>query len=255
MKKVLKGAEPARLIAYRGQYPTDSWNQFKTSTARRREVQQQLISDQGGLCAYCEVDLKPGGYGGHADLRVEHFHPKSDNSTAKNWHLDWPNLLACCHGGSQRDVVDATDRYTSPDHSCDVPKENNNWDDIILSPLHLPAFPPVFKYQRPDGAIQVDQANCQHAGVDHLKAQTTIDNLRLDAERLRNLRRGELNRINELVRREVGRGLSVAEARQRLAKALLRKNDSNQWPKFFTAIRCYLGSAAEEQLHAINYGG
>ncbi|MCF6362018.1 MAG: TIGR02646 family protein [Gammaproteobacteria bacterium] len=192
-----------------------------------------------------------------ADLRVEHFHPKSDNlqPITINWHLEWTNLLACCHGGSNSNVIDAAERHTSPDHSCDVPKGNHDWDNTILNPLHLPASPPAFKYQRIDGAIQVDEHNCGVAGVDPVKAQVTINYLRLDAERLRNLRKGELNRINDLLRKEIQNGLTVPEARKRLAEALLQKNDHHHWPKFFTAIRCYLGSAAEDQLRVIAFDG
>jgi uncharacterized protein (TIGR02646 family) len=256
MKRIIKGDEPERLKAYREARPDNSWEQFNQKDARKREVQERLIEDQGGLCAYCEVDLKPGVDEQLADLRVEHFHPKSDRTTGKNWHLEWSNLLACCHAGSQKGVVDADERYTSPDHhSCDVPKGQHNWDEDIINPLHLPAFPPIFKYQRSNGSIQVDPPNCQQAGLDPTKAQATIDKLRLDAERLRNLRQGELNRINELMISEVAKGLSVAEARQRLAKALLRKDGNNRWPKFFSAIRSYLGSAAEEQLGATKYDG
>ena len=255
MKKVLKGAEPTRLESYRVNNPTNTWEQFTGNRPHKKQVQEQLVSDQRGLCAYCEIDLKPGTNGDLTDLRVEHFHPKSDNAGPANWHLDWHNLLACCHGGSQRNVVDAADRFTSPDNSCDVPKENNDWDNILLNPLHLPASPRVFKIQRSNGAIQVDDDNCDAAGVDRVKAQATIDNLRLNATRLRDLRKAELNRINDLLRIEVSNGLTDDDARRRLAMALLRQNSTNDWPRFFTAIRSYLGSAAEDQLRSIGYDG
>ncbi|MGO3408549.1 hypothetical protein [Marinomonas sp.] len=67
-----------------------------------------------------------------------------DNTPSRNWHLDWQNLLGCCHGGSQRNVVDASQRFTSPESSCDVPKGEKNLDDVILNPLHIPAFPKFF---------------------------------------------------------------------------------------------------------------
>lgn len=266
MKKVLKGADPQQLEHYRAAFPNNSWKQCTqggtTQTRkqavreRRQQIQQQLRTDQGGLCAYCEIDLKPAAADeGVADLRVEHFHPKSDKSTPHNWHLDWNNLLACCHGGSRPDVVEASARHSSPDHSCDVPKGEHDWDGLILNPLQLPAFPCLFSYQRTDGAIQVNRAHCQQAAVDENKAQATIDNLRLDADRLRRMRKGELDKINELLRQLVQQGKSVDAARAHLAKALLRKDSQQQWPKFFSAIRSYLGSAAEEQLRAIDYNG
>jgi uncharacterized protein (TIGR02646 family) len=155
MKNIVKGKEPSVLQQYATRNPGHSWSQFRKDRARCLSVQQQLLSDQGGLCAYCEIDLKGASGNAQADLRVEHFHPKSDTLAAHNWHLDWQNLLAVCHGGSRQDIVDAAERYTSPDHSCDVPKADHDWDVQILNPLLLPAFPSLFRYDRSTGV-----ANC-----------------------------------------------------------------------------------------------
>lgn len=135
MKRVLKGAEPPLLLAYRQKSPQNTWEQFCKSDARKNEIQQQLKADQGGLCAYCEINLLDAAGTDKADFRVEHFHPKSDTSSGMNWHLHWPNLLGCCHGGSRSDVVDASKRATTPDHSCDVPKKDKNLTGVILNPL------------------------------------------------------------------------------------------------------------------------
>jgi len=255
MKAVIKGFEPQKLATYRTNCSTRTWEQFISKKERKKETQRQLVADQGGICAYCEVNLKPASVNRVSDLRVEHFHPKSDNSSPYNWGLDWQNLLACCHGGSQRNVVDASERFSSPDHSCDVPKGKKDLDNVILNPLHLPAFPCLFKIERSSGQISVDSKNCTSAGISEVKAQATIDELRLDAERLRIMRKGELNRINEQLRELMARGKTDSEARDHLAKALLRKDSNNHWPKFFTSIRSYLGSSAETQLQLINYLG
>lgn len=255
MKKIQKCAEPDKLKQYRQLNPTNTWEQCRRNKNCRVQIQDQLKLDQGGLCAYCEIDLKPADGNDAADLRIEHFHPKTDASTQHNWHLDWQNLLACCHGGSRSDVVDSTSRYTSPDHSCDVPKGQNDWDNIILNPLHLPAFPCPFKFNRTDGSISVNVTHCQQAGVDEGKAQATIDNLRLDAKRLRDLRKPVLDELNEQLRKMVLTGYTVEEARIRLTKAVLKKDNHGHWPVFFSAIRSYLGAAAEQQLNTINYNG
>ncbi|MGZ8175194.1 MULTISPECIES: retron Ec78 anti-phage system effector HNH endonuclease PtuB [Methylobacter] len=255
MKKVQKGAEPDKLMQYRQLRPANTWKQCAKDKDRKVQIQNQLKLDQGGLCAYCEIDLKPADGNDAADLRVEHFHPKTDASTQHNWHLDWQNLLACCHGGSRSDVVDSGSRHTSPDHSCDVPKANNDWDDIILNPLHLPASLCLFKFNRADGSISVNIAHCQQAGVDESKAQATIDMLRLDSTRLRNLRERVLNNLNEQLRNMMLTGYTAEEARMRLTKTELKKDDHGNWPAFFSAIRSYLGSAAEQQLNTINYKG
>lgn len=255
MKNIVKGAEPVALAQYAATHPHNSWDQLRKDLPLRRAVQQRLSKDQGGLCAYCEVDLKPATDNGQADLRVEHFHPKSDQVAGHNWHLDWQNLLAVCHGGSQADVVDAAQRHTSPNHSCDVPKGNNDWDTTILNPLQVPSYPCLFQFDRSSGAMQVDRNNCQMAAIDAAKAQATVDNLHLDSARLRNLRKPVLDKLNEQLRNMGHAGIPLEEARQRLARATLTKNANQHWPSFFSAIRNYLGEAAERQLQAIGYRG
>lgn len=256
MKKVLKGFEPKKLSTYRNLKPEASWEEFLNRSSRKLRTREQIVVDQGGLCAYCEVDLQSASSGGLvADLRVEHFHPKSDRSTTHNWALDWQNLLGCCHGGSQRNVIDAARRFTSPDHSCDVPKGNHNWDNVILNPLHLPAFPCLFQYNRSTGAIEVNLEACQKASINSDKAQDTIDKLCLDALRLRTLRKSVLDHVNDQLGHLLSSGKTIEEARAHVAQALLRKDSNGYWPTFFSAIRSYLGVDAEKQLQAIHYIG
>lgn len=217
-----------------------------------------MIDDQGGLCAYCEIDLAPAINGSEADLRVEHFHPKSDTSGSVNWALRWSNLLACCHGGSRPDVVDAASRYgrTKSDHSCDVPKAVKDLDGVILNPLtDIPASPALFAFQRAGGAISVDTSRCSAAGVPHIKAQATIDELGLNVPRLQRLREATLVQINQHLQTLITGGLPMDQARSEVAAALLRKNSNGHWPRFFSAIRSYLGRAAENQLTSIGYDG
>ncbi|NJA05520.1 TIGR02646 family protein [Methylococcaceae bacterium WWC4] len=254
MKKIHKGTEPEQLIQFRQSNPSNTWKQYTADFNRKKQIQDQLKLDQGGLCAYCEIDLKPANNADTADFRVEHFHPKHDSSIY-NWHLDWQNLLACCHGGSCNDVADAANRHTSPDHSCDVPKANKVLDDIILNPIDLPAFPCLFKFNRADGSISVNIAHCQQVGVDEGKVQATIDELHLDAKRLRDLRKPILSTLGSQFERMVAAGEAPEDAKLRLARVALKKDEQGHWPKFFSAIRDYLGNAAEQQLNDIEYNG
>ncbi|CCK77277.1 conserved hypothetical protein [Oleispira antarctica RB-8] len=255
MKKIDKTDAPTKLEAYRRLRPTAKWEKFVDKTNRRKQAQNHIKGDQGGLCAYCEINLKNADENGKADFRVEHFHPKSDYSTVHNWHLDWQNLLGCCHGGSQANVVEAGERHSSPDHSCDVPKGNENWDDVILNPLNIPHTPILFSFNRTDGAISLNNDNCDQVGVDKVKAQATIDNLRLDSDRLRRLRKAALDNVNDSLKELIAEGMKIEDARSRLARGLLRKNDQDHWPAFFSSLRDYLGSAAEHQLTDIGYIG
>ena len=255
MKKIIKGQEPTFLREYQLAHATAPWEQYRKNADRRNQVQEQIREDQGGLCAYCEIDFRRADAFSSADFRIEHFHPKSDNGGEHNWGLDWQNLLGCCDGGSQRDVVDSEKRFTSPDYSCDVPKDNENFDEVILNPLLLPASPNLFTYSRTTGRMEVHIDNCLRAGVDVEKAQNTIDNLRLNAKRLTDLRRPILVHLNRQYNRLVSQGFSAVDARRRLARAILRRNRAGNWPAFFSAIRAYLGKQAEEQLERIGYGG
>jgi hypothetical protein len=49
--------------------------------------------------------------------------------------------------------------------------------------------------------------------------------------------------------------MTIEAAREKVAKGLLRKDKQGNWPKFFSTIRSYLGSAAEQQLEALDYNG
>ena len=104
MKRILKSlVVPPQLEQYiKSVVPSssdDSWDVFcKFCSKAKREVQKQLYEDQRGLCAYCEIEIKPQiirdeeGCGGNADFRVDHFHPKSDTTTRApsgcSWSLD-----------------------------------------------------------------------------------------------------------------------------------------------------------------------
>ena len=112
MKKVNKGPEPLELQEYRTNHPNHTWTQYRKSRIRRNAVRNQLISDQAGLYAYCEIDLKEAATPSEEDdCRVEHFYPKSLSTVLNNRHLEWDNLLAVCHGGSQRNVISYGSEY------------------------------------------------------------------------------------------------------------------------------------------------
>lgn len=242
MKGIIKGEAPPLLTTYRDDHPDGKWESCSRGKARRKQIQQYLLRDQGGLCAYCEIDLKPTDDDGLADLRVEHFHPKSDDTTAHNWHLDWQNLLACCHGGSNSNVTDSSNRATSPDHSCDVPKADNNWDDLILNPLEITSTNPLFNYSRATGQISVSN----NAGEAATKAQNSIDLLRLDANRLKRLRKAELDRVNDQLRVLLGGDMELSQASALLAKVLIKKDVNGNLPKFVSALRYYLRAVAQQ---------
>lgn len=166
MKRVYKSpATPERLRSYVKAFPDETWEHFRRRNRRGyREVKQQLLQDQHGLCAYCEISIKLAEFEDNVDdFRVEHFFPKVATQLEKhNYHLDWHNLLGVCHGGSQPYVSDPEWRYSSRknDRSCDVPKGGKPISERILNPLKIPASVRLFRYQEHTGKMIVDESSC-----------------------------------------------------------------------------------------------
>lgn len=162
MKRVYKSPrEPEALKKYRQLFPEETWAHFRHRSSSYRQVKEQIIKDQHGLCAYCEISIKLAEDVAEVDdFRVEHFFPKGATMEhGHNYHLDWRNLLGVCHGGSQRDVPDAEWRFSASkrDRSCDVPKGGKEITDIILNPLKIPGNVRLFRYAEHNGRMYVDE--------------------------------------------------------------------------------------------------
>ncbi|EKP0317459.1 TIGR02646 family protein [Aeromonas veronii] len=258
MKKINKGEEPNRLGAFKAAHPDALWEKDKDSTgeafrccsARYHETQQQLRTDQGNLCAYCEQDLLAGTNGALDDCRIEHFHPKSRRELGEpNWGLEWNNLLAVCCGGNQKNVVNHEQRFDSDskNYSCDVPKGDHILDEVILNPLQLPHHN-IWDFNRSTGLIIVNENSCQSNGVNAEMARQTIDKLNLNSPRLTRARKAVLESINSNIQKMLNSGRPMEDAIDLIAKSVLRKNKAGDWPSFFSAIRSYLGQQAEANL-------
>ncbi|CAI1784001.1 retron system putative HNH endonuclease [Serratia ficaria] len=255
MKTINKGEEPNRFGAFRAAHPDALWERdkdsigeaFRCCSARYQETQQQLRTDQGNLCAYCEQDLLSGTNGALDDCRIEHFHPKSKREPGEpNWGLEWSNLLAVCCGGNQSKVVNPEERFdTEPEnYSCDVPKGNKILDEIILNPLHLPNFN-IWNFHRSTGMISVNEELCLSLGLDVEMARQTIEKLNLNSPRLMRFRKTVIDNLNSRITESLKRGQTVEQAISSIAMSLLRKNRAGDWPSFFSATRFYLGQQAE----------
>lgn len=258
MKAINKGAEPNRLGVFKAANPDAFWEKAKESvedafrccSARYQETQQQLRTDQGNLCAYCEQDLLAGTNGALDDCRIEHFHPKSKRAHGEpNWGLEWSNLLAVCCGGNQRNVVNSEQRFDSEpkNYSCDVPKDDKILDATIFNPLYLPSIN-IWKFYRSTGLIAVDEDFCASHGLDVEMARETIHELNLNSPRLMRARKTILNNLNNQITQRLKRGQTLDQARSFIAASVLRRNRAGDWPSFFSATRFYLGQHAEQIL-------
>ncbi|MGS1070805.1 retron system putative HNH endonuclease [Burkholderia glumae] len=253
MKRVTKAAvAPSLLRRFSAARPDADWDQFRQSDGRYRETAAQIRLDQRGICAYCEIDLlKADAPNKLPDFRIEHFHPKAPHAPPPNWATDWTNLLGSCHGGSQRDVADPN-RFTPPDFSCDVPKADNDWTADIFNPLtDVPAFPRFFKYVESDGAIAVDTDLCPEPVVG--KATETIKRLNLNASRLTRMRQAVIAGLRDQIAMLLEAGATVEDASKQLSSAMFPSDADGEWPAFFTCIRWYLGSSAEDRLVEVGY--
>lgn len=250
MKHVRKSQpEPPQLADYRSRFALapkpPSWNEFKKDPRRREPVKDSLRLDQRGLCAYCETRLVLG------DESVEHVIAKSADHTRE---LDWSNLLLCCAGGERpfpEDLSDAAWRGEAGTRTCGHAKLASQLS--ILNPLEIPRFPRLFRFNSEDGAIQPDNDQCHSARIDAALAEQTISVL--------GLRAGRLNRARLAIFDELLDQLSAATASPAFSAAREREIATEQisaagdLPAFFTAIRWFLGEAAETHLRAVDFRG
>jgi uncharacterized protein (TIGR02646 family) len=262
MKKINKGSTPARLATFIALNPEAKWERkkddldesFRCSTARYHEVQQTLRTEQGNLCAYCEIDLISGTNGKLDDCRIEHFHPKSmRENNEPNWALEWDNMFAVCCGGNNNKVVSAETRYEidPKSHTCDVLKSNKVLDQTIINPLHL-SHENCWSFTRSTGEIQPNDIILLKNLIAIEIANQTIKELNLNAKRLRDQRISLINDLNDRIRTYLADGMTIPQAREHLARAILQKSSAGDWPAFFSVIRDILNLQAEKVLEQYN---
>jgi len=271
MKTVLKGAEPATLTAYRIAVPNGGWEEMKNNPdydgqATYHNCRSELLDQQGGLCAYCEIDIRDNN---PLKCRVEHFHPKSDVTHIHNWALDWQNMLAVCNGGSYEHIATGG-FYLEPlnqNLSCDAHKDKMIQSDKlpaqcegwILNPIQIVALSNLFILDKSSGKLLPDADSCathlaipnnQLVSVEAL-VQNTIDMLNLNCERLSKSRLIVIRDIEKNKKKQRQTGVNAAQGMENLARRYFQA----RWQAFFTTIRLCLGQAAETRLQSINYQG
>ena len=268
MKRVLKGDAPHLLIEYTTVHPDSSWvemsedNTFKGSQAAHA-CRNQTVSDQFGLCAYCEQKISSAA---PTRRRLEHFHPKSDNEVAHNWGLDWENMLATCDGGSWRVSEDELN-YPLPDNlSCDEHKNHMvsrgklpvNCEGYLINPLSMPAFPNLFSLEGGSWKLLADEKSCTNVtfaentyfSTFELVCQT-INILNLNCDRLVEERKQLVFNINRNIKTLRDKGYSPNE----VPGQLVSRYFNEKWPKFFTTLRCFIGTAVDDYLKVEGYNG
>ena len=269
MKRVCKNHPgPPALRDYAQAYPDAAWEQMRDDNAQggyqaAHDCRAQALHDQHDLCAYCEQKIAA-----NAPLhcRVEHFHPKSDNTETHNWSLDWKNMLAVCDGGSSGSQEERKTHPLPANLSCDAHKDRMvqigrlpvACEGRLLNPLDIPSFPNLFTFDKGTGYFEPDGASCADVeilgnacGTTTELVNRTIAVLNLNCGRLAEKRRLLVVNIDQNKKVLRQKGFSPAE----IPEKLVRRYFSAEWPEFFTTLRCCLGPAAENYLKSISYKG
>ena len=265
MKKIKKGVEPDELTAYRTKHPDAKWEEMRhdgidNGAAAAKACLRTCIEQQGNVCAYCEcsITIQSPQY-----CRVEHIHPKSDSSKDANWNLDWSNMVGTCAG-----ITAQQERKIFPhpsNMSCDAYKNyliqkkkiGTDCENILLNPLTIPEFPPLFDINRFSGEL-VPHRDCNtvtieknHFSTTEELVKNTIDVLNLNCDRLCTERLNVLENIEKQIQKARKEGKKPQDFMPKLATYYFK----TQWPQYFTTIRCRLGKYAESYLQSVDFQG
>lgn len=224
--------------------PGQGWKEFKSHWRGKayKELAKTLETLQHGLCGYCEINLIDN------DRQVEHVIPQSDPKHGEAKSLDAANMIACCTGGTQKNIFgpDARgdeERYLpSSKSSCGEAKGDASDPDFV-DPRTLPPLPALTKVQ-PNGLIEADKDACDATGVPASDMAKTIDRLRLNAGRLRLARERRWEALSDAWNRH----FDDLETMDLAARAELLPNEEDRLPRFFTTSRTYFGGYGEKVL-------
>lgn len=272
MKRVPKGASPRSLDSFKRASSRSTWDQMRSDALwggknAYAECRATTLSNQGGLCAYCEVDIRDSD---PLKCRIEHFHPKADVQGDINWALEWANMLAVCTGGSRPELPEGV-HYRQPiaeNLSCDAHKDRmitigklaKTCEGLILDPLQIPAHPNLVEVSWTTGRLAANRRACdaldpwpgnQFDSLTEL-VNGSIAMLNLNCDRLASHRKLLVFDIERNKRKMRQDGLTADDAFATLARKYFA---GRRWPAFFSTIRYCLGSAADAYLREAGYDG
>lgn len=262
MKRVLKSPEPPCLQRYRSAKPSDTWEGMRNDSEHFGQavydcIAELTLNDQGGLCAYCEIDISRQ----LNTLRIDHFVARALSDEQRNWGLEWSNMLACCKGGENKHTR-AVNHFEQPiraNLSCDahvnrlVQKGGARFplDDrrgVVLNPLTTGTLPTLFRFDADLGKLHPHPQRCAALSIEHSAHSTTfeiVDNTirayNLNCPRLCRARKEWFEELEQRLEEEIASGRAPEEVRMDLCLKLLKP----PYPSFFTVSRLWLGEIAE----------
>lgn len=245
MHKLQRPSEPDSFLEYRVANPDcRDWDVFRSTTAYA-EAKKTLIDSQSNKCAYCEMELPES----KADVRIEHFHKKSDPDPLHNWMLDWDNLLVVCLSAAnvRRSCDVAKDEVQVGNRKVNGVVAGYAIDGYILNPYEMPEIC-LFDYDRCTGKVSPNIAACNSVTIQGNKFSTvadlvcaTIQVLNLNCETLCAIRKA-VNYEYERCRRNLKEN-ATGSIREEIARKWF---GNGRVMSMYTTRRILLGKYAEQ---------
>ncbi|MFM8295266.1 MAG: retron system putative HNH endonuclease, partial [Microcystaceae cyanobacterium] len=225
------------------------WKDVKSNRTTYDAIRNTLLSDQKGLCAYCEMALTT------KNRSVEHFIPCETSTKENNYDLDWSNMLAVCldPGGLEKPNFQPLIKIEKSDFCCGKKKDNMVPDARLLNPLELPVLR-LFRFNSGDGSIEPDDLACQQVGIPLENLKFTIEMLNLNVTRLKEQRLAVIEEVTETLNALDDGIIEPIDLDRQVAEMYFGDGTEN-WPRFFTTIRWILQEGAEQHLANISYSG
>ncbi|MEH1784340.1 MAG: retron system putative HNH endonuclease [Nostoc sp.] len=205
MKYIKKSEEPESFTVWKNLANEDwqpSWENF--SKPQKTDVHNSLLQEQGFICCYCGRRINTD------DSHLEHLKPRT---TYPQLALEYTNILASC----QKDTV-----RKEPLH-CGKIKDKWYDDNLMISPLDVNCAE-FFRYTDDGQILATNNSEKQ------LAAETTIDKLALNIDKLKDLRAKALEPILEII------NTITEEDRQDLILGFSETDSKGYYEEFCAAI-------------------
>jgi uncharacterized protein (TIGR02646 family) len=207
MIKIVKKPEPALLAQYRI-HPENSGYDGLPQDAKNA-VRQQLLDEQGYLCAYCMQRLE----NDPLKTKIEHWHCQEKY---RNEQLDYKNMLVVCKGNEGQ---------PPENQHCDTKKGSQELHYNPSEKTHYPVFEEHITYSG-DGTIKSTEP----------ALETDLEVLNLNYSRLKTNRKEVLTALLKVLSKEPGKR-TPSEIQQLLAN--WQQKDKVGAYKEYCGIACY----------------
>lgn len=205
MKYIKKREEPESFIAWKKLANEDwepSWNNF--SKPQKTDVHNSLLQEQGFICCYCGRLISS------TTSHIEHLKPRKNYPQLT---LDYTNILASCQ------------REREPKEPLHCGSKKDDWYDehLMVSPLDINCAE-FFRYTE-DGQILSTEYPEKKPPAD-----TTIDKLDLNIDKLKKMRMGAIEAVLEDFENLTG------DEREILLQRFSQPDETGQNEEFCAAI-------------------